>query len=126
MVGSPCVQSTSFKATGSPASRPTGLPALRRRSISSACAKAAAGSTLKNAFTLAVNPLDAVQIRLRKLNRSDFALGESADQFHGVLMGHRRMSIDSQIDNLTIAGGQRPAEGASHCQQCRHSLSNGQ
>ena len=51
MVGSPCVQSTSLTATGSPASRPSGLPALRRRSISSAWASAAAGSTRKNAFT---------------------------------------------------------------------------
>ena len=51
MVGSPCVQSTSLTATGRPASRPRGLPALRRRSISSAWASAAAGSTRKKART---------------------------------------------------------------------------
>ena len=51
VVGSPAVQSRSLIATGRPASRPSGLPARRRRSISSARARAAGGSTRKKAPT---------------------------------------------------------------------------
>ena len=52
VIGSPCVDSTSLTATGSPASRPSGLPAVRRRSICSAWASAAGRSTRKNALTV--------------------------------------------------------------------------
>ena len=69
MVGSPCVQSTSLTATGRPASGPSGLPALRRRSIASACASAAAASTRRNACTCAVVPLDRSRQRPGQLDR---------------------------------------------------------
>ena len=45
------VQSRSLTATGSPASRPTGLPCLRRWSMRSACSRAACESTRRKAPT---------------------------------------------------------------------------
>ena len=93
MVGSPCVQSTSLTATGSPASSPSGLPALRRRSISSARVKAAAGSTRRNAFTWPSCRSMRSSIRLGELHRSDFPIGKQADQFGGGLSGHRGLPL---------------------------------
>ena len=82
MVGSPWVQSTSLTATGSPASRPSGLPALRRRSICLGLGQGRRRIDAQERLDLAVVLLDPVEKRLGQLDRSDFARSRvAAEQF---------------------------------------------